>query len=143
MFAQMIELINDRLADYAQFLNFQPVFHIDLETGLKNFEIIVFQYEHQRPYVDLSGGEKQLVDVCLAFAIHDVVMMEQNTNLLVMDEVFESLDSENIELVTRLLEMKAQDLSLHLITHRKEFSIGSTNHTQLELQRGIGTVIVS
>ena len=44
-----------------------------------------------------------------------------------MDELFESLDKSNIEIMSELIQDKSRDKSLFLITHRSEFTPTNAN----------------
>jgi exonuclease SbcC len=137
IFNLMLSSINDRLEYYSQFLGYLVHFSIDLGSAHKNFEVRIYQKKQTRQYEDLSGGQQQLVDICLAFSIHDVVTESKKINLLLMDEVFESLDSNNIELVSELLQLKSESTSLHLITHQQNLSFYKVaQHLHLKLQQG-------
>lgn len=119
IFNSMLSQVNDRLALYSKYTGFTMKLNIDLESARKNFECIIHREDKQIEYSDLSGGEAQLADVTLAFAIHDIVSAEGRFNILVMDEIFESLDDNNRDLVMEMLLEKGTHLSLHLITHLK------------------------
>lgn len=122
IFDSRLEHINKRLEEYGKYLGYTVEFAIDLDSANKNFIAII---DGTKEYETLSGGEKQLVDVSLAFAIHDVAV-EQRCNLLMMDELFESLDVENIEKVSDLLTLKSKNISLHIITHQKTLRVSNT-----------------
>jgi DNA repair exonuclease SbcCD ATPase subunit len=82
---------------------------------------MVYEGQYPVPYEDLSGGQGQLVNIAIAFAIHDVVAAD-NVNLLILDEVFESLSSGNVEIVSSVISDKSADKSLFLITHQQDFT---------------------
>lgn len=139
IFSTMIEYINDALEKYQPTLGFFINFGINLETARKDFETSIYQGDNIREYEELSGGQQQLVDVAIAFAMHDVMSVGKPSNILLMDEVFESLDDENIEKVIELIRVKADKLAVHLVTHRKDFKV--TNARELEItSKGILTL---
>jgi len=140
VFYSMLSQINRRLKYYAK-TGWRIEFIMDLDSGYKNFKAVIFDQNDVRPYEDLSGGEQQIVDICLAFSMHDV-LAEEKFNILLMDEVFESLDKGNIELVTDLIHRKAQKVSIHLVTHRREFVTSSVKAVYLTKTRSGGTSIV-
>lgn len=121
IFNDELSTINKQLKKYGKFLGYRIKLSMDLESGNKDFNALIFQGDNIRPYDDLSGGQAQLVDVCLAFATHDSIFSTRGINILIMDEVFENLDDTNIEIVTELIKIKSSKLPTHLITHRKEF----------------------
>lgn len=140
IFNQMLDEINDRLEFYTKFIGFQVAFVMDMQSAHKNLETYVFQGEHPVPYDDLSGGQQQRVDISTAFAIHDVVSNTKDCMLLVMDEVFESLDKDNIEIMTDLIQDKAQTKCLYVVTHRAEFNPTNANLIQIDYRDGITSV---
>jgi DNA repair exonuclease SbcCD ATPase subunit len=122
IFESMLKSVNNRLDYYSKYLKFKIEFGVDLSSSRKDFYSIVYLGPNMIDYEELSGGEQQLVDICIAFAIHDTLDEGNPINILVMDEVFESLDSENIEIVSDLINEKAKSKSIHLITHRTDFT---------------------
>jgi DNA repair exonuclease SbcCD ATPase subunit len=88
------------------------------------------------PYEDLSGGQSQLIHVAIAFAISDVVDGENGCNLLILDEIFEHLSSENVDLISELIMMKSQNKSVHLITHLEKFNPVNSRIIRLGLVKG-------
>lgn len=138
IFNSMLGLINKRLRYYGRYLGYIIEFHIDMDSGNKNFEATVHANNKIRPYNDLSGGQKQLVDICLAFSIHDIVTETKKVNILLMDEIFESLDIDNVELVSELISIKSEGISTHLISHQTSLQFAHLANTlQLEIRNGI------
>lgn len=138
IFNSMLSQVNDRLALYSRFTGFSLTLNIDLESARKNFECIIHKGEQMIVYSELSGGEAQLADVMLAFAIHDIMSAEGKFNILILDEIFESLDEDNIETILDMLKEKGRHLSLHLITHIKKLAtIKTTQVITLVKQNGI------
>lgn len=137
IFNQMLDKINDRLDYYSKFVGFQVVFDINMDSANKDLKTFVFWGENPVPYDDLSGGQQQSVDVASAFAIHDVVNDGRKCNILAMDEIFESLDKNNIEIVSELIQDKVSSKALYLITHRSEFSPTNANIIKIHYKEGI------
>ncbi len=122
IFDSMLNLINEKLIRYSNMIGFTINFGIDLESANKDFYITIKKRNKLRFYEDLSGGQQQLCNVCIAFAIHDLICVEKSSNILILDEAFESLDQENIEIVSKLIYEKSQGKSVHVITHQTEFN---------------------
>lgn len=127
IFNSLLYSINQELRLFENLLGFRIEFTIDLESGNKNFQACISQGESKVQYTDLSGGEQQLVDICLALSINSAIPTSNNFNLLILDEVFESLDPSNTELVSDLLVEKAKTKHIHLVTHNLGFSCPSIN----------------
>lgn len=127
IFANMLRLLNSKLKTYSKYLGFQVVFQVDLDGKRKDLNVKLYQGDNIRDYVDLSGGQQQLVDVCIAFGMHDALREKSPINLLILDEIFESLSVKNIEKVTEIISDKSAHNSVYLITHRKDFIMGNAN----------------
>lgn len=141
IFNQLIKHLNAKLLGYQKYLGFNVKFFIDMKSFHKNFYVIISRNGIERKYEDLSGGQKQLVDVCIAFSVHDIVSIEKSMNILVLDEVFESLSSKNIELVGELINDRMREKSLHVITHLSDFQMAQARVVNLELDSNNSTVI--
>ena len=141
IFDQMLDNINERLDYYSSYIGFQVYFIIDMESARKDLKTFVYKNDEAVPYEDLSGGQQQSVDIVTAFAVHDIVNKGREINLLIMDEVFESLDKDNIEIMSELIMDKASDKNLYLVTHRAEFAPTNANIIRLENHDGITLVV--
>jgi len=137
----LIRHINIRLNFYTKNLPMQIKLAVDIESASKNIYGIITMGKEQVLYQELSGGEEQLIDIITAFAIHDVITESRGVNILCLDEVFESLDSDNVAMVAELVLQKSLTHSIHLITHRKEFSL--PNSTIINLTKVLGVSSLS
>ena len=120
IFNLMIQKINIRLQEYGKKIGFGIKLSIDLESANKTFNAQITRLNQVVSYDDLSGGEEQLIDVCLSFAMHDVIS-NNRFNILLLDEVFESLDKDNIDLIYEIIDFKSRSTAVHLISHRQSF----------------------
>jgi DNA repair exonuclease SbcCD ATPase subunit len=119
----MIKRLNYKLSYYAKFINFEVQLEIDMETVRKDIRAIITRDENPVLFEDLSGGESQLVNVAIAFSMNDLLSSTKKVNIAVFDELFEGLDRNNVEIITDLLQDKANGLmSLYVITHKLDFS---------------------
>lgn len=95
-----------------------------IEIILKQNKVLI--QISNRSYENLSGGERQKVDLCVQFALRDMlaVISGLSCNLLVLDEIFDNLDyigSEN--LVTLITSEFSDTNSIFTITHHSDISI--------------------
>jgi DNA repair exonuclease SbcCD ATPase subunit len=141
IFNDLLNSVNSRLLYYSSYIGFKIEFGIDLESARKDFYAVCYKGSTLVDYKELSGGQQQLVDVAIAFSIHDVVNNNHKIDLLIMDEVFESLDENNIEVISDLINLKAQDKPVFLITHRKDFSTANARVIELKLNKAGHTVV--
>jgi len=135
IFSQMVKKLNRRLTYYAEYIGFQVIFSVKLDSKRKDFITKIYKGEHERDYHELSGGQQQLVDVAIAFSFHDLKSATIDCNILIMDEIFESLDEENVEVIMELIKLKSKGKSLHLITHLSEFNSASASVVKVKLNR--------
>lgn len=69
----------------------------------------------------LSGGQTRLVDIASILTLYDLQSFVQDIifNMMIFDEIFDSLDDENIRYVSNVLkELVGEEKSIFLITHR-------------------------
>jgi len=130
IFNLMIQKINHKLYEYSKKVGFAIKLSIDLESANKTFNAEISKMNQLISYDDLSGGEEQLVDACLAFSMHDVIS-NNRFNILLLDEVFESLDKDNIDLIYEIIDYKSKSTNIHLISHRKSFISRANAVTEL------------
>lgn len=136
IFNHMLDDINERLDYYTKFVGLQIGFVMDMKSAHKNLETFVFKDDNPVPYDDLSGGQQQAVDIVTAFAIHDITSDISGCSLFVMDELFESLDKDNIEIMTDIIQDKSVGKCLYLVTHRSEFSPTNSNIILIDYVNG-------
>lgn len=135
IFDNMLSITNRELAKYENLLGYRIKISISLETKRKDFNIQIYKNGNEIPHKDLSGGQAQLGDVCIAFAIHETVAENKGCNVLLLDEVFESLDEDNIEKIGDIIAFKARSKSIHLITHNKSFSPVNAHYTYIKYKK--------
>jgi len=70
--------------------------------------------------VKLSGGQTRLVDIATILTLCDLQSSVQDIkfNIILFDEIFDSLDDENIGYVSNLLRSLIVDKSVNIISHR-------------------------
>ncbi len=70
--------------------------------------------------VQLSGGQTRIIDIATILTLGDLQANIQGVsiNILLFDEIFDSLDTENIGYVARVLNLIKENKSIYLISHR-------------------------
>jgi len=115
---QYLPLINKYVNKYLNSMNFFVSFHLDEEfnESIKSRGRDIFSYEN------FSEGEKQRIDLALLFTWRAIARMKNsvNTNLLIMDEVFDSyLDNAATENVIELLNSDLfRNTNIFVISHK-------------------------
>lgn len=114
---KMIPLLNSRIRFYEDMF--------DSRCGLR-FTNTLGMETNRWDYEEHSGGEQKRVDVVLMFALHDLItaIYGKQCNLMVMDEIDASLDSDGvqnfIELVDRFCTSEDSPSSIFVISHKQE-----------------------
>lgn len=139
LFDSSLDMLNRTLDKYSQVLGFRIEFNIDLGTARKEFFTLIERDGQIIDYDELSGGEKQLVCVAMAFAMNESLTMSKGINLAFLDEVFESLSSDNVEVVTSLIRYTFADKTLFLITHLDSLPLSNTKILQVEKVNGLSS----
>ena len=119
---QYLPLINKYVNTFLREMNFFVHFDMDEEFN----ENIKSRGRDPLPYESFSEGEKQRIDLALLFTWRAIARMKNsiNTNLLIMDEVFDSyLDNQATENVIRLLNSDLfKKTNIFVISHKETIS---------------------
>lgn len=137
LFDSSLEFLNRTLDKYSEVLGFRIEFNIDLGTARKGFVTLIERDGMIMDYDELSGGEKQLCNVAMAFAMNESLTASKGINIAFLDEVFESLSSDNVEVVTSLIRHIFKEKTLFLITHLDSLPLGNTKILQVEKTQGL------
>lgn len=141
LFNMLLEQVNSRLEDYENLSGFKVVFWVDMESANGDIRVLVNRYGTEVPYEDLSGGQQQLINLTTIFAINEVVQETKPCGLFIGDELFESLDTTNVEVVANILQDKAQEKNIFLVTHLLDFNIQNSAIVRLENVNGFTTLL--
>lgn len=113
---QYLPIINKLMNKYLSALDFFVNFNLD--ESFK--ETIKSRHRDDFSYASFSEGEKQRIDMALLLTWRAVAKLKNssNTNLLILDEVFDSsLDIDGTENLMRILHM-LEDVNLFVISHK-------------------------
>ena len=116
-----IDYINAKAKEYASI-----IFNTDeIEFKLNGNDIDISFCN--KDYENLSGGEKQRVDLITQFAIRDMLSTHLNfsSNILFLDEITDNLDADSCDRVINFITNKLTDIeSIFIISHHdSELSI--------------------
>ena len=137
LFESSLGFLNDTLESYSDILGFRIQFNIDLQGNRKDFVTKLLFEGQEVPYDDLSGGQKQLVNLAIAFAMNTTLNNSKGVNISFLDEVFESLSSDNIELVISLIRKIYKGKTLFLISHHENLPIPNSRVLKVTRVKGI------
>lgn len=142
IFNSNLDTLNKHLAKYHVKIGFSIKVYIDLQNTRKDIGININKGGQIVPYEDLSKGQKQLTDAILALAVNDTITENKPINIFLMDEVFESLSKNNVEIIGNIIMEKSKDLSIHIITHLPSFQPIGARKVTLALNKAGNTVKV-
>ena len=112
-----LPLINQQVNRYLQMMDFYINFTLDEEFN----ETIQSPIHDNFSYSSFSEGEKMRIDLALLFTWREVARMKNsvNTNLLIMDEVFDSsLDGFGTEEFLKIIRFVIKDANVFVISHK-------------------------
>lgn len=113
---QYLPVINKLVNKYLSSLDFFVNFNLD--ESFK--ETIKSRHRDEFTYSSFSEGEKQRIDMALMLTWRAIAKLKNstNTNLLILDEVFDSsLDANGTEYLMNILHM-LEDVNLFVISHK-------------------------
>jgi len=113
-----LPLINQQVNKYLQLMDFYINFSLDEEFN----ETVQSPIHEDFSYSSFSEGEKMRIDLALLFTWREVARMKNsvNTNLLIMDEVFDSsLDGMGTEEFLKIIRFVIQDANVFVISHKE------------------------
>lgn len=112
-----IPIINSMINKYLASMEFFVTFELDEEFS----ENIRSRHKDDFSYENFSQGEKMRIDLSLLMAWRNIAKRKNsvNTNLLILDEVFDaSLDDDGTEAFLKLLNATCMDDHVLVISHR-------------------------
>jgi DNA repair exonuclease SbcCD ATPase subunit len=112
-----LPLINQQVNRYLQMMDFYINFTLDEEFN----ETVESPIHENFSYSSFSEGEKMRIDLSLLFSWREVARMKNsiNTNLLIMDEVFDSsLDGFGTDEFLKIIRFVIKDANIFVISHK-------------------------
>ena len=114
---QYLPIMNKLINKYLTAMDFFVNFNID-----ENFnETIKSRHRDEFSYANFSEGEKMRIDLALLFTWRQIAKLKNstNTNLLILDEVFDSsLDTVGTEEFLKLIHEMGTDTNVFVISHK-------------------------
>ncbi len=114
-----LPLINQQVNRYLQMMDFYINFKLDEEFN----ETIESPIHERFSYASFSEGEKMRIDLALLFTWREVARAKNsvNTNLLIMDEVFDSsLDGFGTDEFLKIIRFVIKDANVFVISHKAD-----------------------
>jgi DNA repair exonuclease SbcCD ATPase subunit len=114
-----LPFINQQVNRYLQMMDFYINFHLDEEFK----ETVKSPIHEDFSYSSFSEGEKMRIDLALLFTWREVARVKNsvNTNLLIMDEVFDSsLDGFGTDEFLKIIRYVIKDANIFVISHKTD-----------------------
>ncbi len=130
-----LPLINQQVNRYLQMMDFYINFTLDEEFN----ETVQSPIHEDFSYASFSEGEKMRIDLALLFTWREVARMKNsvNTNLLIMDEVFDSsLDGFGTEEFLKIIKYVVKDANIFVISHKSGLEDRFDSVTRFEKIKG-------
>jgi DNA repair exonuclease SbcCD ATPase subunit len=112
-----LPFVNQQINRYLQMMDFYINFYLDEEFN----EIIKSPIHEDFSYSSFSEGEKMRIDLALLFTWREVAKVKNSasTNLLIMDEVFDSsLDGFGTDEFLKIIRYVIKDANIFVISHK-------------------------
>ena len=114
---QYVPVINKLINKYLSAMDFFVQFELDEEFN----ETIKSRFRDEFSYASFSEGEKMRINLAILFTWRAVAKLRNSvsTNLLIMDEVFDSsLDSNGTEEFLKIIKNLTSDTNTFIISHK-------------------------
>jgi DNA repair exonuclease SbcCD ATPase subunit len=135
-----LPFINQQVNRYLQMMDFYINFHLDEEFS----ESIKSPIHEDFSYSSFSEGEKMRIDLALLFTWREVARVKNsiNTNLLIMDEVFDSsLDGFGTDEFLKIIRYVIKDANIFVISHKSELHDKFESVLRFEKVKGFSCMV--
>jgi len=136
-----LPLINQQVNRYLQMMDFYINFTLDEEFN----ETVQSPIHEDFSYASFSEGEKMRIDLALLFTWREIARMKNsvNTNLLIMDEVFDSsLDGFGTEEFLKIIRYVIKDANIFVISHKTGLEDRFESVIKFEKVKGFSRMVV-
>ena len=135
-----LPLINKQVNRYLQMMDFYINFKLNEEFS----ETIESPIHEDFCYASFSEGEKMRIDLALLFTWREVAAYKNstNTNLLIMDEVFDSsLDGTGTDEFLKIIKFVIKDANIFVISHKESLLEKFESVIQFEKLKGFSKML--
>ncbi len=134
-----LPLINQQVNRYLQLMDFYINFKLDEEFN----ETIESPIHERFSYASFSEGEKMRIDLALLFTWREVARVKNsvNTNLLIMDEIFDSsLDGFGTDEFLKIIRFVIKDANIFVISHKADLHDKFNSVIRFEKVKGFSRI---
>ena len=135
-----LPMINQQVNRYLQMMDFYINFTLDEEFN----ESIESPIHEDFSYASFSEGEKMRIDLALLFTWREIAAYKNstNTNLLIMDEVFDSsLDGSGNEDFLKIIRFVIKGANIFVISHKEGMFDKFDNVIRFEKIKGFSRIM--
>jgi DNA repair exonuclease SbcCD ATPase subunit len=135
-----LPFINQQVNRYLQMMDFYINFKLDGEFS----ETVESPIHEDFSYSSFSEGEKMRIDLALLFTWREVARVKNsvNTNLLIMDEVFDSsLDGFGTDEFLKIIRYVIKDANIFVISHKSELHDKFENVIKFDKVKGFSRIV--
>lgn len=135
-----LPLINQQVNRFLQMMDFYINFSLDEEFN----ETVQSPIHEDFSYASFSEGEKMRIDLALLFTWREVAKYKNsvNTNLLIMDEVFDSsLDGFGTDDFLKIIRFVIKDANIFVISHKDGLQDKFDNVIRFEKVKGFSRMV--
>ena len=135
-----LPFINQQVNRYLQLMDFYINFTLDEEFK----ETVRSPIHEDFSYASFSEGEKMRIDLALLFTWREVARVKNsvNTNLLIMDEVFDSsLDGFGTDEFLKIIRYIIKGANIFVISHKSDLNDKFENVIQFDKFKGFSKIV--
>jgi len=135
-----LPFINQQVNRYLQKMDFYINFRLDEEFN----ETVESPIHEDFSYASFSEGEKMRIDLALLFTWREVARVKNsvNTNLLIMDEVFDSsLDGFGTDEFLKIIRFVIKDANIFVISHKTDLYDKFDSVTRFDKVKGFSRIV--
>ena len=135
-----LPFINQQVNRYLQKMDFYINFRLDEEFN----ETVESPIHEDFSYASFSEGEKMRIDLALLFTWREVARVKNsvNTNLLIMDEVFDSsLDGFGTDEFLKIIKFVIKDANIFVISHKTDLYDKFDSVTKFDKVKGFSRIV--
>jgi len=136
-----LPLINQQVNKYLQMMEYYINFKLDEEFN----ETVQSPIHENFSYASFSEGEKMRIDLALLFTWREVARFKNsvNTNLLIMDEVFDSsLDGMGTEEFLKIVRFVIKGANIFVISHKESLHDKFDGLIRFEKVKGFSRMVL-
>jgi DNA repair exonuclease SbcCD ATPase subunit len=135
-----LPFINQQVNRYLQMMEFYINFQLNEEFN----ESVKSPIHEDFSYSSFSEGEKMRIDLALLFTWREVARVKNsaNTNLLIMDEVFDSsLDGFGTDEFLKIIRYVIKDANIFVISHKTDMLDKFENVIRFDKVKGFSRIV--